>query len=282
MNPIKKQSKFKLISKFDLIILAIACILLLDSNLRLTVTDYTVSSDRLPEAFDGYKIVQLSDLHTMEFGKNNQRLVNKVADLEPDIIALTGDYIEDAGDLSVVRELVRQLSEIAPVYYTSGNHDWASKCIGDLRNAVDLNGGKYLSNEHLLLERDGASIVLAGVEDPNSNADMPRADAVIQKLNEAYPDSYIILLAHRNDFITRYPNLECDLIFTGHGHGGVVRLPFVGGLVGTDLKLSPTYDAGVFHRGRYDMVVSRGLGGAPYYPRLLNNPEIVCVTLAAE
>lgn len=260
----------------------VVCLLLLDSNLRLTVTDYTVSSQRLPEEFDGYKIVQLSDLHTMEFGKNNRRLVNRVASLEPDLIALTGDYIEQAEDLMGVRELVAQLSEIAPVYYTSGNHDWASNAIVELRNAVDLNGGTYLSNEYLLLERNGASIVLAGVEDPNSNADMPRADRVVSAIDAAYPDSYIVLLAHRNDFPTRYPDLPCDLIFTGHGHGGVFRIPFVGGLVGTDLKLFPTYDAGVFPYGRYSMVVSRGLGGAPLYPRLLNNPEIVCVTLRSE
>ena len=265
-----------------MIILAIVCVLLLDSNLRLTVTEYTVSSHRLPEAFDGYKIVQLSDLHTMEFGENNQRLVKKVAAQNPNLIALTGDYIESADDLPIVATLVAQLSEIAPVYFTSGNHDWASKAIPALRNTIAENGGTYLSNEYRLLEHNGQSIVLAGVEDPNSNADMPRADEVVKAAADAYPDSYILLLAHRNDFPVKYPDLPCDIVFTGHGHGGVFRLPFVGGLVGTDLKLFPKYDAGVFESGQYSMVVSRGLGGAPFYPRLLNNPEIVCVTLEAE
>ena len=106
--------------------MAVVCLLLLDSNLRLTVTEYSIPSPRLPEAFDGYKIVQLSDLHTMEFGEQNAKLVSKVAALEPDLIALTGDYIEDEEDIEVVRNLVAQLSEIAPVYYTSGNHDYTS------------------------------------------------------------------------------------------------------------------------------------------------------------
>lgn len=269
----------KFISKLDIVLLTLLCILLLDSNLRLTVTEYVVSSQRLPSEFEGYKIVQLSDLHTMEFGTNNGRLVKKVAALEPDLIALTGDYIEEAEDLPVVEALVKQLSEIAPVYFTSGNHDWASKAIRELESTVDSNGGSYLGNEHLLLERNGASIILAGVEDPNGPADMPKPDELLENIAAEYPDHYVILLAHRNDFPIRYPDLDCDLVFTGHGHGGVIRLPLIGGLVGTDLKLFPTYDAGLFPSGRYQMVVSRGLGGAPFYPRLLNNPEIVSVTL---
>ena len=269
----------KFISKLDIIILTIVCILLLDSNLRLTVTEYDIASQRLPSEFEGYKIVQLSDLHTMEFGKDNRRLVDKVAALEPDLIALTGDYIEEAEDIVIVETLVGQLSEIAPVYFTSGNHDWASKSIKELKAAIEANGGKYLSNEHLLLEQDGASIVLAGVEDPNGRADMPKPDEVCEKIDAAYPDSFIMLMAHRNDFPVRYPTLSCDLVFVGHGHGGLIRLPIVGGVVGTELNLFPTYDAGVFQSERYEMVVSRGLGGAPLYPRLFNNPEIVAVTL---
>ncbi len=215
----------------------------------------------------------------MEFGRDNQRLVKRVAALEPDLIALTGDYIEEAEDIAVVEALVKQLSEIAPVYYTSGNHDWASKAIKQLEETIEENGGSYLGNEHLLLERNGASIVLAGVEDPNGRADMPKPDALLEDIAAEHPDQYTVLLAHRNDFPVRYPDLPCDVVFTGHGHGGVIRLPIIGGLVGTDLKLFPTYDAGLFESGRYTMVVSRGLGGFPFYPRLLNNPEIVCVTL---
>ena len=272
----------KLFSKSGIILLAVLCILLLDSNLRLTVTEYDIPSQRLPSQFDGYTIVQLSDLHTMEFGEDNRRLVSKVAALEPDMIALTGDYIEEAEDIAVVEALVKQLSHIAPVYFTSGNHDWASKAIEQLEEAVVSNGGTYLSNEHLLLERDGAAIVLAGVEDPNGRADMPKPDEICEKPDTAYPDSFIMLMAHRNDFAVRYPNITCDLVFTGHGHGGLIRLPIVGGLIGTEMNLFPTYDAGVFPMERCQMVVSRGLGGAPFYPRLLNNPEIVCVTLRCE
>jgi len=117
------------------------------------------------------------------------------------------------------------------------------------------------------------------VEDPNGYADQITPDALMVQANIDHPGSYILLLAHRNDFPARYPDLQCDVVFTGHGHGGVIRLPGIGGLVGTNLRLFPEYDAGVFPSGRYDMVVSRGLGDAPLLPRFLNNPEIVVVSL---
>lgn len=264
---------------FFLFLIAIVGVLLADSNVRLTTTRYEVGAQHLPDSFDGFTIVQLSDLHAAQFGEDNCRLVDAVRKLAPDLIALTGDYIEREADIPVTESLVGQLAEIAPVYFTSGNHDWASGAARQLKQAVNDAGGVYLSNEYLPLERDGQSIVLAGVEDPNGYADQITPDKLMEEVNTAYPGSYVVLLAHRNDFVTRYPDLQCDVVFTGHGHGGVIRLPGIGGLVGTDLHFFPEYDAGVFHSQRYDMVVSRGLGDAPLLPRFLNNPEIVAVTL---
>ncbi len=257
------------------LLLCLCALLLIDSNRRLVVTEYTISADTLPAAFDGFRIVQLSDLHGEEYGA----LAEKVAKLQPDMIALTGDYLNSPADLPVTAALVPRLSEIAPVYYTSGNHDWASGAIEQLRETVAAGGGVYLSNEALTLTKDGQSILLVGVEDPNGRADMVKPDALLESLAAEHPGMYTILLAHRNDFVDKYPDLECDLIFTGHGHGGVIRLPGIGGLIGTERCLFPDYDAGVFPSGRYQMVVSRGLGDAPLLPRFLNNPEIVCVTL---
>lgn len=255
-------------------------VLLLDSNYRLTVSEYTIESSHLPEAFQDYRIVQLSDLHTKQFGKDNRRLVEAVRKLSPDLIALTGDFIESPEGISVTRQLIQQLSPIAPVYFTSGNHDWASGAIRDLRKAVTESGGTYLSNEAVELSKNGESILLAGVEDPNSLADMIKPDQLLRKIAQQSPEAFVVLLAHRNDFLTRYPDLECDVIFTGHGHGGVLRLPFIGGLIGTDLDFFPEYDSGVYSGSRYRMVVSRGLGDAPVFPRFLNNPELVLVTLS--
>lgn len=250
-----------------------------DSNHRLAVTKYDLQYTNLPDAFDGFTIVQLSDLHAEEYGDDNSKLVEKVAALSPDLIALTGDYIESAEDIPITESLIRRLTDIGPVYFTSGNHDWASGAIGALKESVAGSGGVYLSNEWVMVERNGQQIILAGVEDPNGRADMIRPDALLEKIGTEHPDSFVILQAHRNDFVKKYPALPCDLIFTGHGHGGVIRLPVVGGIIGTDMNLFPTYDAGLFQSGRYTMVVSRGLGDVPMIPRFLNNPEIVAVTL---
>ena len=157
------------------------------------VTEYTVSSPRLPEAFDGYRIVQLSDLHAREFGEGNRDLVEQVRALAPDLIALTGDYIESEADIPITQSLVAQLTDIAPVYFSSGNHDWASGAAPELREAVEDAGGVWLSNESREVSRDGASILVAGVEDPNSYADMVRPDELLGRIDGDHPGSFILL-----------------------------------------------------------------------------------------
>jgi len=273
------DTKKRTLLKIFAALLFVCVLLLADSKYRLTVTEYRLEASHLPEQFDGFTIVQLSDLHGAQYGENNRRLAKQVADLSPDLIALTGDYIERPEDIPVTETLILQLKEIAPVYFTSGNHDWASGAIKELKQAVTDCGGVYLSNESIELERNRETILLVGVEDPNSRADMVHPDRLLEQIAAKHPEKYIILLAHRNDFVTKYPALPCDVIFTGHGHGGVIRLPVLGGLIGTDRNLLPKYDAGLFQSGRYTMVVSRGLGDAPLIPRFLNNPEIVSVTL---
>lgn len=245
----------------------------------LEVTEYTLTSEKLPEAFDGYRIVQLSDLHAAEFGLDNQNLVEQVSALSPDLIAITGDFIQCEEEIPVTETLVKRLTAIAPVYVCSGNHDWACGAALELRSAITDAGGHWLGNDCCVLSQKGQSIILAGVEDPNSYADMIRPDQLMNLIADAYPNSFTILLAHRNDWPERYPTLKADLILCGHGHGGIVRLPGLGGLLGTDHQLFPEYDAGMFPCGRYTMLVSRGLGNSHWVPRFWNRPEIVCLTL---
>ena len=263
--------------------LLLACAAILaDSRWRIQVTEYELFSSRLPENFDGFRIVQLSDLHGMEFGQDNVRLVDQVRQARPDIIVLTGDFIEGTAQLPVVEALCTQLTAIDPTYFVSGNHDAGSGELAALDALLEACGVKYLKNEYLTLERGGEKIVLCGVEDPNTWAVMPKPDEVVATLREEYPDEYVVFLGHRNDWPEKYPLLDVDVILCGHGHGGIVRVPFAGGLFGTNAELFPEYDAGVFETWRYDMVVSRGLGGFAYVPRFLNNPHIPVVVLRSE
>lgn len=263
------------------LIAAAAAFLIKDSRDDLEISRYEVKSQKLPESFDGFKIVQLSDLHGAEFGEDGMELVEKVKELEPDIIALTGDFVTDEGDLAAVKKLAGRLTELCPVYFISGNHEFGSGLAVKVRNILERAGVKYLSNEYLTISRGEDEILLGGVEDPLAYADMLSPDELAQKMNDAAPDAFKILLGHRNYWITEYPELPVDLIFCGHAHGGLIRIPGVGGLIGTDRRLFPDFDAGQFNNGRYTLIVSRGLGNSVPIPRIFNRPEIVCVELSS-
>lgn len=256
--------------------------LLADSNFRLVTSRYALRYESLPMGFDGYKIVQLSDLHMEDYG---ERLYGRIRQEEPDILVLTGDFLNmklgsaPGNQVEKLRPILEDLIEIAPCYFVSGNHEWASGEANGLSALMEGLGIRWLKNEAVTLEQNGERIVLAGVEDPNASAEMPRPDAFTAQLRTQYPEDYILLLGHRNDFLIKYPDLPVDTVLTGHAHGGIVRLPFLGGLLGTGGNFFPDYEAGRYNEGGYDLIVSRGLGNFVPIPRFLNNPELVSITL---
>ena len=264
-------------------LIAAFCVFIIkDSRDELEISRYEVASSKLSESFDGFTIVQLSDLHGAQFGEDGTELVDKVRELAPDIIALTGDFVTDEGDLEAEEKLAPRLTEICPVYFVSGNHEFGSGLAAEVRNIMESAGVKYLSNEYLTICRGEDHILLGGVEDPNAYADMLTPEELAQKMNEASPSAFKILLGHRNYWMEKYPELPVDLVLCGHAHGGLVRIPGVGGLIGTDRHLFPDFVDGEFNNGNYTMIVSRGLGNSVPIPRIFNRPEIVCVTLRAE
>lgn len=264
------------------LIAAICAFFIKDSSQTLEISRYEVASEKLSESFDGFRIVQLSDLHGAQFGDDGTELVDKVRSLSPDIIALTGDFVTDEGDLEAVEKLAPRLTELCPVYFVSGNHEFGSGLAQRVRSILESAGVKYLSNEYLTISRGSDSVLLGGVEDPIAYADMLAPDELAQKMNEAAPAAFKILLGHRNYWMKEYPELPVDLILSGHAHGGIVRIPGAGGLIGTDRHLFPDFVEGKFYNGNYTMIVSRGLGNSVPIPRIFNRPEIVCVTLKAE
>lgn len=263
-------------------IAAFCAFIIKDSRDELEISRYEVASLKLSESFDGFTIVQLSDLHGAQFGEDGTELVDKVRELAPDIIALTGDFVTDEGDLEAEEKLAPRLTEICPVYFVSGNHEFGSGLAAEVRNIMESAGVKYLSNEYLTICRGEDHILLGGVEDPNAYADMLTPEELAQKMNEASPSAFKILLGHRNYWMEKYPEPPVDLVLCGHAHGGLVRIPGAGGLIGTDRHLFPDFVDGEFNNGNYTMIVSRGLGNSVPIPRIFNRPEIVCVTLRAE
>lgn len=265
-----------------LIVLALLGAGMLLSKYGLGVTRLELGLEGLPEGFDGFRIVQLSDLHGSRFGEGNARLIEKVRAEEPELIALTGDFLDEGKterELPELEALVRELAAIAPVYFVSGNHDWASGEAYTLFETLEAAGAVCLRNEYLRLERGGDSIVLAGVDDPNGPAEMAEPDEFVAQLRKEAPEDFVLLLAHRAYWAEKYPGLDVDLILCGHTHGGVVRLPFVGGLAASNMGLFPEYDAGLFELPGYTLFISRGLGNSVPLPRFLNTPELVSITL---
>ena len=269
-----------------LVIIAILALMLWDSNNRPVTSSYDIKMDDLPGSFDGFCIVQISDTHGAVFGDDNEKLYKAISRAEPDIIALTGDMLTvkrnggyDPEQLDGALELAAGLVNIAPVYFITGNHDWASGDIVRLLEGLEGAGVTVLRNSYVTLSADdGGRIVLAGVDDPNGPADMMTPAELMDKIKSEEPGLPVVLLAHRNSRAEEYAGCGYELILCGHGHGGVVRLPFVGGVFGTEGSFFPPYDAGIFDIGSSQVVVSRGLGNSVGI-RFLNNPEIVSVTL---
>ena len=255
---------------------------LLWANSSPAATQVTVASGALPEAFEGFKIAHVSDLHNAVFGRKNEKLLSLIRAAEPDIIAITGDLIDSRHtDIDSALAFVEAAAEIAPVYYVTGNHEWAIGDVPQLKERLRENGVTVLSNQFVPLERNGDVIILAGIDDPNGYADQETPEELAAELTAACgEDAFWILLAHRNDhFPGQYSLLGADLVLSGHGHGGMIRLPGTDGLISTDRTLFPSYTAGLYYENGSTLFVTRGLGNSGPSFRLFNRPEVAVLTL---
>ena len=119
----------------------------------------------------------------------------------------------------------------------------------ELKERLAAQGVTVLSNSFVTLERNGDTVVLAGIDDPNGYADQKQPETVAAEVYAAYGDPFWLLLAHRNDrFEEQYSLLGADLVLSGHGHGGIIRLPFTDGLLSTNRTLFPSYTAGLYDK----------------------------------
>lgn len=254
------------------------------SGISLKVSKYTVSSHKIPEDFDGFKIAQISDLHNDSFGKNNKRLLKKIRKNKPDIIVITGD-IADSLETENATEFVRQASAIAPTYYVPGNHEAWIDHYPQLESAIQKNGATVLRNETVYLFQGNNALALSGIDDPQFFSNTPEQSITMESALVYLADNtvpYQILLSHRPEYFEIYCENGYDLVFSGHAHGGQIRLPFVGGIYAPNQGLFPKYDSGAFTKDSTTMIVSRGLGNSVFFPRIGNRPEIVITQLKAE
>ena len=283
----KKQNKKTVLMVSVLVILCLGIWTLWGNN-ALEVNEYEIVSDRIPEAFTGFRIAQVSDLHNKDFGEGYGKLLNLLSQINPDIIVVTGDLIDSRQtDLDVALEFAWQAGKIARVYYVSGNHEARVPEYEDLKNGLVKAGVVMLENQKVQITREGESITLMGIDDPSFQESYLFGDAegvakqAISDLQDA-SDGYTILLSHRPELFDTYVDSGVDLVFSGHAHGGQFRLPFVGGLVAPNQGFFPKYDAGQFAEENTAMLVSRGAGNSIIPVRFNNRPEIVVAQLKSQ
>lgn len=279
-----KHAKFKYGIPF--IILIQLLIFLYLGNNNISISHYSIESTKLPPKFNGYKVVQISDLHNKVFPKNNKKLIGSIKSQKPDVIFITGDIIDRRRyDEEKALMLIKEIKSIAPIYYVPGNHEtWSGRFLS-LEKKLLKNGVIVLRNNSVSVKRGEDEIFIYGVDDPAFNTkgysenykDYNIVKEEIEKINKK--DSYNVLLCHRSELFSLYVDEKIDLVFTGHAYGGQAILPLLGGVIAPNQGFFPSYYRGVYNDGNTYMVVSRGLGNSLVPIRLFNPPELVVVKM---
>lgn len=261
----------------------------------LEVTKYVVENKKVPKEFDGYNIVQISDLHSKLFGENNKKLIQKIKLLNPDIVVVTGDLIDgENNNYNVALDFMKEISKLYRVYYIIGNHEQKSLIkkykdeYKDYFNKLHQIDFVNLDNNKVEIVKGDSNINLYGLTVPyscykylfdNQETTSIDIDFLEEKLGKVNREQFNILLAHTPFYFDEYEKWGADLTLCGHVHGGIVRLPIVGGLLSPDRKFFPKYDLGEYTKNKSTMIVSKGLGGSKVLIRVNCKPEIVNIKL---
>lgn len=257
---------------------------------RFNRTRYQISSDKLKE---DHKWVVLADLHLWRYGKHNEQLIEAIREEAPEAILVPGDLIVHTNPehFFVAEELMEQLTWIAPVYFSNGNHE------SRLENPEHVNyvpyqrlkarlmemGVNILNNEREIITEGTDEIVMLGLELPLSyykkGVDTPLAQVELSRcLGEPDSSRYQILLAHTPKYIPEYFAWGADLCLSGHYHGGLVCIPGIGSIISPQFELFPKHSFGRFDNGIQTALVSRGMGTHTFHVRIFNRSELLVVT----
>ena len=260
------MKKLLLLIRIFLCLLPFLIIFLIQQTNSLKDTRYVWASGRVPPGFDGYTIALVSDLHNKRFGKNQVRLVRAVWELQPDLIALTGDFADlQTKNLDSVRELLEGVHDLVPMYYVDGNHDPESPFYDELLALLEEYEVTVLDGEEIILTQNNDKMTLTGF--PYWHPGDTAAD---------------IVLFHDPAALEQFAAQGCGLVLAGHIHGGQVALPGGRAILGPSGGLFPKYSGGVYTEGETTLVLSRGLGTSGFPFRAFSRPEVVGVELKHE
>ncbi|WP_195990071.1 metallophosphoesterase [Clostridium sp. D53t1_180928_C8] len=256
-------------------------------NNSISISEIVFKNDIVPKGFLGYKILHISDLHNKEFGSKQNRILSKIEKIDPDIIVITGDLIDSNNtNIDVAMELINGAINIAPIYYVSGNHEAWSGSYSDIKSRLENSGVVVLDNQKIEVFNDNDSIDIIGLSDPSfiesdwlEYAGNTKTKNLLTTLTED-SSNFKILLSHRPELFDIYSNSNVNLIFSGHAHGGQIRLPFIGGLIAPNQGFFPKLTEGIHTSNNTSMIISRGLGNSIIPVRIFNRPELIVVTLS--
>lgn len=260
---------------------------------KIDVTEYSILNEKIPQEFNDFKIVQLSDFHSNGYKDTTDIIINKIENINPDIVVMTGDMVSwEIGNIDELEKLISSLSINYPIYYINGNHEQLLEITNlneynEFLNKIKSLGVTYIKNNFVEIIRDGQSINLYEIDIPlmEGNGLYVKEgelddDYINSKLSNIKSNKFNILLAHNPLFIDEYSSWGADLVLSGHIHGGIIRIPIVDvGVLSPEKKFFPKYDSGEFKVGDTTMIVNRGIGTSSIKLRVFNNPEISVITL---
>lgn len=280
------------ITFFGVLLLILMWIMLYDSN-RFVVVEHRFRDARIRKKC---RAVVLADLHNKQYGKENEKLIAAIREIRPDMILVAGDIptAQPGRKPDTAIHLMKVLSGEYPVYYGNGNHEHRIRLYpetyGDMHEVYDKAlrdmGVQRLINAHVLLETYGISIFGAEIDRfyYKRFGVQPIEPEYLQGiLGQPDPHTYNVLLAHNPDYFPQYAAWGADLVLSGHVHGGMVRVPFLGkGMVSPNIRFFPKYDGGIFKQDKSVMLLSRGLGMHTIPIRLFNPGELLVVEFETE
>ncbi len=255
------------------------------SNNHISVSVHQLPLPKRKKHPSTLSVVHISDLHNKSFGAGQIRLIQQIASLHPDLIAVTGDLVDRAPYRHAVIFL-KKASQICPIYVVRGNHESIAGNFKDLQKELAGCDIHLLKNNCEDFQKHGYTYRIAGLDDPafhgREKKYAPYMKKTLDKMTRRHNHSkadYQILLSHRPELFHLYCRYPFDLVLCGHAHGGQVRPPFTDGLYAPNQGIFPKYTSGAHTKNHTTEIISRGLGNSSFPLRLFNDPEIVHILI---
>lgn len=273
----KKKVPIKIISILGLSLLAFYD--------KIKISKYILVTDKIKKG-SKIKIVLISDLHSYIYKNEQDEIINMIKNQKPDMIALAGDIVDDRIPIRGSKLFLEKIKNMAPIYYVSGNHEFRTRQINEIKDMFRRSGVKVLEHSYEQIEIRGEKIIIAGVDDPaisiyeNSGFDWEKQ--MYENFKEIKDlDIYKILLTHRPERVEMYKKTPFDLILSGHAHGGLIRIPVIlkNGFFASNQGFFPKYTGGLYVHDNIKQIVSSGVSHKFYQPRVFNRAEVVSIEI---